>query len=193
MRYLIIKTILLLTFSHVIFGQKTMITGTIDCFGKEKDCCLNCPSIWVVEDSVSVSPDKNGQFKLETDKKNGNFSIKLNTIGSLTLLITDVPYSDLIKFQNIDLIYAKIISPRQYKRIEHKLKKKIKSKVELRKYLEDNYAFIQPIGGKSFYFDLSGLPPDKMRNPVDNSKLVDIIKANDKTIRLKYTDLIKKE
>lgn len=186
----LLLTLLKITISY---GQKTIITGRVDCFDKKNDCCYNCPNIWINNDSISVVPDNDGYFSFETFKKENDddFTLYLVTLGVYSIWITDIPYKANIDFDIIQLINVNKITPRKYKRVRRNYYRKSKSEVETNEYMRNNFAFILPIGGMGCYFDTRELPTNKILNPLNKDDMIEIEKSKDNIIILNYNDLVK--
>ncbi len=189
------KLFILLIFSFSASGfivcQTTTIQGKVSCFNKN-ECCLECPLISVIsKDSINISPDKSGNFKITTNKSSETFSIIFQSIGLLKIEIYDIPFINTVTFENVYLYNCAEITPRKYKRISRHLKRKFSNQKDYQKFMVDNFSEIVPIGGKKFYFDCSQAYPSSVINPVNNKKMIKIQPDNKKVIRLKYSDLIK--
>lgn len=182
----ILSIILILFAVNNLFCQTTIVIGKIGCHSVNKDCCFNCPMIWNQQDSISIETDKNGYFQLEFDKKEGDFTLCISTIGSYNIWIEHIPYFDTIKFETIELIDVDKITISKYKRIERQTYRSFDSKVKAREFMTNNFGFIQPFGTPAYYLDSRELPTDFISNPLDNSKRIAIQNLDDKTIRIDY-------
>lgn len=177
--------------SGFVFSQTTLIEGKLSCFN-ENECCIQCPWISLIsKDSTNISPDGNGNFRKTINRDSGTFSIKIQSIGLLTVEIIDIPFIDTVSFENVYLYNCAKITPSKYKRISKQLKREYKSQADYRRFMTDNFAEIVPVGGKRFYFDCSQTYPDSVINPINNKKKIKVQPDNKKVIRLKYSDLIK--
>lgn len=185
----IFSVILILFAVNNLFCQTTTVIGKIGCHIINKDCCFNCPMIWNQQDSIGIETDKNGYFQLEFDKKEGDFTLCISTIGSHIIWIEHIPYLDTIKFETIELIDLAKITISKYKRIERQTYRRSESKVKAREYLTKNFAYILPFGTRAFYSDSRKLPTDYISNPLDNSRMISIKNSEGKIIRIDYNKI----
>lgn len=185
----ILSIILILLTVNNIFSQTTIVTGKIACYDKNVDCCFNCPQIWSQQDSMTITPNDNGFFRLYIDKRKGDFTLCISTIGAYAIWIQNIPYLDSVNFENIEIVYVNQISSSRYKRIERQTYREFESKVKARVYMSNNFDYIVPFGTHAYYFDFRKLPTGLISNPLDNSKMISIQNSDDKIIRIDYNKI----
>lgn len=183
--------VLLITISS--FGQKTLIRGRIVCSDNFFACCKSCLLIENISNpDENTSPEENGLFEMIIDKKEGNFSLRIQSISYVTLEIKEIPYNDTLDFKDLEMFSCKALSKSQFKHRKRELSRQIKSEEDYNKFIEDNFGEIQPFDSKMIYLDFSNIPADSMICPINNKRKIEIDKSNKKEIILLYNDLTNK-